>query len=188
MSIFAKKGGSPARPSPNPAESGLKSEADRERVGPLPIGRDPAAMAVRLTAERDRMMGVGSNCCVMICLPERMQGWTRAESAAETAKRFADSLRAYDSIFHYGEDRVLVCVPFVKPADAPNVMERLRDLAHRMPVNLPGGTSGHVTISVGGMMMDRATPVQETIDRAEKAMDQGRLAGNRACMWSSDML
>lgn len=192
MSIFAKKGIAPAGPSANPAASppdtGLKGEADREKTGPLPIGSDPAALAVRLAAERDRAIDGNSSCCVMICSPERMQGWTTAEATAETARRFANSLRAYDSIFFYGEDRVLVCLPFVKVGDAPSVMERLRDLAHRMPVDLPGGTSGHVTISVGGSMMDRPTPVQETIDRAEKAMEQGRLSGNRTCMWTPDML
>ncbi len=183
MNIFAKKITAARSP-----ETVVKDQSDRERTGPLPIGTDPAAMAVRLTAERDRMIGGTSNCCVMICTPDRMQGMTVSEMLAETANRFANSLRAYDSIFMYGEDRVLVCLPFVRVGDTPSVMARLRDLAHRMPVNLPGDTSGHMTIAVGGAMMDRATPVQTTIDRADKAMEQGRLSGNRTCMWTPDML
>lgn len=188
MSIFAKKAVSPARASASEPDTGVKDESDREKTGPLPIGKDPAGMAVRLTAERDRMIDGASNCCVMICAPERMQGLTKAEVITETASRFANSLRAYDSIFFYGEDMVLVCVPFVKSGDAPSVMERLRDLAHRMPVALSDGTSGHITISVGGAMMDQATDVLDTIDRADKAMAQGRLSGNRSCMWTPDLL
>lgn len=188
MSIFAKKPVARAVSQAPAPETGLRDESDREKTGPLPIGRDPAAMAVRLRAERDRMIDGDSNCCVMICEPERMQGLTKAEMLSETANRFANSLRAYDSIFHYGDDRVLVCVPFVTAGDAPSVMQRLRDLAHRMPVNLPDGTSGHITISVGGAMMDRATDVLDTIARADKAMDQGRLSGNRTCMWTTDMM
>jgi hypothetical protein len=187
MSHFAKKPAVPAASQAPAPETVARGEPGRKRAGRLPIGRDPAAMAVRLRADRDRMIDGDSNCCVMICAPERMRGLTMEEVLAKTANRFANSLRAHDSIFHYGEDRVLVCVPFVKAADAPGVMQRLRDLAGRKPVDLRNGTSGHITIAVGGAMMDRETDVLDTIARADKAMEQGRLSGNRTCLWTPDL-
>ncbi len=35
-------------------------------------------------------------------------------------------------------------------------------------------------------MLDSA-PVQELINRADKAMEAGRLSGNRTCIWSPDL-
>lgn len=166
----------------------VKGQDDREKSGPLPIGNDSASMAKRLWAERERVVSGASTCCVAVCTPDPMQGMSAEAAAAETAKRFASSLRAYDSIFMRPGNRILVCAPFVKPGDAPSVLERLRDLASRMPVALSDGTSGHVMVSVGGVMMDRSADVEETIRRADKAMEQGKLSGNRMCLWSPDLL
>lgn len=166
----------------------VKSHEDRDKSGPLQIGRDGPAMAQRLSAERERVVSGDNTCCVLVCRPDGMQGMTMDEAVAETANRFANSLRAYDSIFLHGADRILVCAPFVKAGDATSVMERLRDLASRMPVTLSDGTSGHIMVAVGGVMMERSADVTETIRRADKAMEQGRLSGNRMCLWTADLL
>jgi len=166
----------------------VKGQDDREKSGPLQIGNDSKAMAERLSAERERVVSGGNSCCVAVCMPDPMQGMSVEQAVAETARRFANSLRAYDSIFLRPGNRILVCAPFVKSGDAPGLMERLRDLASRMPVTLSDGTSGHVMVSVGGVMMDRSANVEETIRRADKAMEQGKLSGNRMCLWSPDLL
>jgi len=173
---------------PDPADMRVRGPEDRERTGPLPIVDDMVIMVGRLTAERDRVTAGNNSCCVVVCATDPIQGWSVEQAVGETARRFADSLRAYDSIFLFGRDKILVCLPFVTAADAPSVMQRLRDLANRMPVTLPGGVSGHVTVSVGGVMMDRAAGVQQIINRADKAMEQARISGIRATLWSADML
>lgn len=170
------------------AATEIKGPEGRDKTGPLPIVNDLTAMAARLSAERDRMVESNGSCLVAVCTADPIQGWTAEQSIAETAGRFANSLRAYDSIFLCGGAKILVCLPFVKPEDTMSVMERLRDLASRMPVNLPDGVTGHVLISVGGVMMDRSADVPEMIERADKAMELGLLSGNRACMWSPEML
>ena len=43
-----------------------------------------------------------------------------------------------------------------------------------------------VSVSLGGVMMD-SSPVQELINRADKAMEAGRISGNYTCMWTSDL-
>ena len=170
------------------AAAEIKGPNDRDKTGPLPIVNDLVVMAARLSTERDRMVKDNSSCFLAVCTADPMQGWTRQQSIAETARRFADSLRAYDSIFVCGVDKILVCLPFVKYEDTASVMERLRDLASRMPVDLPDGVTGHVKVSVGGVMMDSSLDVPRMIERADKAMELGLLSGNRACMWSPDML
>lgn len=183
MSIFRKSA------SFNDADiTQVKGQDDREKSGPLPVGNNSATMFERLSAERERVISGANTCCVLVCMPDAMQGLSKEQAVAETASRFANSLRAYDSIFLHGTDRVLVCAPFVKAGDATSVMERLRDLASRMPVALSNGTSGHIMVSVGGMMMERSTDVAETVRRADKAMEQGRLSGNRMCLWTPELL
>ncbi len=183
MSIFK----TPATPD-RASITAVKGPEDRDKTGPLPIVNDLAAMVGRLSAERDRVVAGNNSCCVVVCAPDGVQGWSIEQAIDEVAERFANSLRAYDSIFLHGRDKILVCLPFVNAADAPNVMQRLRDLASRMPVTLPGGTSGHIMVSVGGVMMDRAADVQTIINRADKAMEQGRILGKRICMWSPELL
>ena len=170
------------------AATQLKGPKDRAKTGPLPIVNNLVAMAARLAAERDRVVKDNSSCFVAVCTADPLQGWTSQQSIAETARRFADSLRVYDSIFVCGSDKILVCLPFVEHDDTKSVMERLRDLASRMPVDLPEGVTGHVMVSVGGVMIDRSISVPQIIERADKAMELGLLSGNRACMWSPDML
>lgn len=170
------------------AATELKGPRDRDKTGPLPIVNNLVAMAARLAAERDRVVKENNSCFVAVCTADPMQGWTSQQAIAETARRFADSLRAYDSIFVCGSDKILVCLPFVKQEDTASVMERLRDLASRMPVDLPDGVTGHVLVSVGGVMIDRSINVPQLIERADKAMELGLLSGKRACLWSSEML
>lgn len=183
MSIFRRAA------QPGKATGGeVRDLNDRDRPGPLPVLRDPVVMATRLSAERARVVEARNSCCLVVCRPNPVQGWTTEQTVAETATRFANSLRGYDSIFRHGSDTLVVCLPFVRVGDARSVMERLRDLAGRMPVDLPNGTSGHITVWLGGTMMDRFTDVRGTIDRAARAMEQGRLSGERICLWTPDIL
>lgn len=54
---------------------------------------------------------------------------------------------------------------------------------------MPNGTMTLTTISVGGVMMNPATQTQETIDRADRAMELARNSGgNKIAIWSPDMI
>lgn len=156
--------------------------------GPLPVVKDIVALAGRLSAERERVLTGANPCCVAVCKPDLVSGWSIEEIVRDIADRFANSLRAYDSIFLYGRDKIIVCMPHIKQGDARLLLGRLRDLATERPIPMPTGTTTLITVSVGGVMMDRFTKVQETIDRAERAMDLARVAGgNRVGLWTADM-
>lgn len=183
MSLFRKHASSSKAPAAQ-----VRDQDDRDRPGPLPVLRDPVVMATRLSAERARVAEGRNSCCLVVCRPNPVPGWTTEQTVAETATRFANSLRGYDSIFRHGGEMLVICLPFVKIGDARSVMQRLRDVAGRMPVGLPDGTSGHITVLLGGTMMDRYTDVRATIDRAARAMEQGGLSGDRICLWTPDIL
>ncbi len=51
---------------------------------------------------------------------------------------------------------------------------------------MPDGAEWSVAVALGGVMMDKS-PVQETINRADRAMDLARLSGDNVAMWSPEL-
>ncbi len=137
--------------------------------------------------QRNKVAEGNVNCCVVVCAPNPIEGAALELAVGEIADRFASSLRSYDKIYRHGRDKLLVALPHVKPEEAPNVMQRLHDIVERMPFKMPGsGLDLSVTVSLGGAMME-GSEVQELINMADRAMEAGRLSGNRTCIWSPDL-
>ncbi|OHC74470.1 MAG: hypothetical protein A3G18_11295 [Rhodospirillales bacterium RIFCSPLOWO2_12_FULL_58_28] len=97
---------------------------------------------------------------------------------------FLTHLRPYDSLYRYGGEEFLFCLPDTGMAMALTVLDRLRvELAAR--VILPeSGEELKVTCSFGVAEMSSGAAVKHTIERADQALycakDQGR---NRVCGW-----
>ena len=174
----------------NDASSKLGGPGDRIMDdSPLPIVKDIVALASRLAAEHERVLAGKNTCCVVICSPDLVSGWPIEDLVRDIADRFANNLRSYDSIFLYGRDKILVCLPHIKATDTRSVLGRLRDLSAGRSVPMPNGTMTLTTVSVGGVMMNLATQVQETIDRADRAMELARNSGgNKVAIWSPNMI
>lgn len=155
---------------------------------PLPVNKDLLVLATRLAAEQARVAAGSNSCCVAVCAPDASFGRFVGHSVAEIAERFSRCLRSYDSVHHFGRDRIIICLPHLKSADAASVLLRLRQLVTRAPFILPNGSTALITATLGGVMMDASTPVHETINRADRARDLSLLSGdNRVLMWSPDM-
>lgn len=160
----------------------------KDDLAPLPVNNDLLVMATRLSAEQARVAAGSNSCCIAVCAPDSNSGRFVEHSVAEIADRFSRCLRSYDSVHHFGRDRIVICLPHLKSAEAPGVLLRLRELVTRYPFFLPNGSSALITATLGGVMMDASTPVHETINRADRAKDMSRLSGdNRVLMWSPDM-
>ncbi len=160
---------------------------DRDRKGPLPVVRDLVVMVARLSSERERVIAGQNGCCIVLCTPDQIPGFTMEQSVQTIAERFAGSLRGYDSIFRYGRNKILICLPFVAPREAESVMGRLREIAIGVPIHMPGQRFVTARVSLGGAMMS-TIDVQDTINRADRALEQGRMVGgSTVCMWTPDM-
>lgn len=172
------------------ASAKLGGPADRSADdGPLPIVKDIVALAGQLAAEHERVLAGKNDCCVAICAPDLISGWPIEDLVRDLAERFSHSLRSYDSIFLYGRYKVLLSLPHIDPGDVRLLLGRLRDMGVERTVPMPNGTTTMTTVSVGGVMMNRLTGVQETIDRADRAMEMARKSGgNQIAVWSADML
>lgn len=174
--------------SPDGASDAAIEIAQGVRGEPLPVIRDVMAMAERLDAEW-RLCATGKrSCCVLICRPDPVVGLPAALAAGEMAERYAANLRGYDAVFRHGRDKLLVCLPRIKPSDVRHVMMRLRERVTEAPVRLANDVLIRVAVSQGGAMMDRSVSVQVTIDRAESALAASRVAGpNGYCVWTPEL-
>ena len=156
--------------------------------GPLPVHNDLLVIATRLAAEQARVTAGSNSCCIAVCAPDTGFGRFVEHSVAEIAERFSRCLRSYDSVHRFGRDRVIICLPHLKSAEAAGVLLRLRNLVTRAPFALPNGSCTLITVTLGGAMMDASAPMHETLNRADRAKDMSRLSGdNRVLMWSPDM-
>ena len=155
---------------------------------PVPVNKDLLVLATRLSAEQARVAADSNSCCIAVCAPDSGFGRFVGHSVAEMADRFSRCLRSYDSVHHFGRDRIIICLPHLKSADAAGILLRLRELVTQAPFFLPNGSGALITATLGGVMMDASTPVHETINRADRARDMSLLSGdNRVLMWSPDI-
>lgn len=161
---------------------------ERENLdGPLPIVDNIVEMVQWLENARNKVAEDDNGCCIAVCAPNPIDGAALELTVGEIAERFAVSLRSYDRIFRHGRDKLLIALPHVKSDDATAVLQRLHDIVERVPFKMPGNSMDlAVTVSLGGALMD-GSQVQELINRADRAMEAGRISGNRNCIWSPEL-
>lgn len=167
-----------------PVRSAVASGApERERGdGPVPIVDDRNEMLVRLVQERARIMN-GGTCCIAICTPDHNDRLPRDLALKASAERFAKAMRAYDGIFYYGGDKLLLCLPHMEGKDAAGVLGRLRKLVCEKPVPMENGESAIMSVTLSGAMMNRFDFVEDTVAQTERALRSNQEAGgNRVCM------
>jgi diguanylate cyclase (GGDEF)-like protein len=95
-------------------------------------------------------------------------------------------LRPYDKIFRYGGDEFLLLLPGTELADAEHLIERIRQGFGKVPfVVSADGHPIHATASFGLALLDPDLVVEESIDRADKAVLLAKTMGrDRACCWN----
>ena len=169
------------------APAGFEFGERKKLNGPLLVVDNIVEMVQWLESARNKVAEGNNGCCIAVCAPNPIAGAALELTVGEIADRFAVSLRSYDKIFRHGRDKLLIALPNVKPDEAAAVLRRLHDIVERTTFKMPGNGLGlAVTVSLGGALMDHS-PVQEIINRADKAMDAGRISGNRNCIWSPEL-
>jgi diguanylate cyclase (GGDEF)-like protein len=87
-------------------------------------------------------------------------------------------VRPYDHVYRYGGEEFLVSMPQITLEAAVEVAERLRAsvAALEIPTDA-GGAPVRITASFGLAALDATPPVEESIDRADRAMHSAKTAG-----------
>jgi diguanylate cyclase (GGDEF)-like protein len=98
------------------------------------------------------------------------------------------SLRKYDSIYRYGGEEFLFCLPDAEQDEARNIIERLCASLGKHPITLPGGESLFVTASFGMTGLLKDTSIEDSIQAADHALLCAKAQGrNRVCCWEDGL-
>lgn len=98
-----------------------------------------------------------------------------------------DGLRKYDSIYRYGGEEFLFCLPHAQPDEAKASIERLCAGLGRHSITLPGGEELSVTASFGIASLLKDSAIEDSIQAADHALLCAKAQGrNRVCCWDDD--
>lgn len=95
------------------------------------------------------------------------------------------NLRPYDSVYRYGGEEFLICLPDTGESEGRRVLERVRERIADTPI-LAGGENDalSVTVSFGLAVMSPRHPLAELIERADSALFMAKRGGrNRIEAW-----
>lgn len=94
------------------------------------------------------------------------------------ARLFQRRLRPYDTVYRYGGEEFLFCLPNTDAATAGRILDRLRRVVARLTVTSDDGQPVPVTVSIGVAQMVPGRSVQEAVSAADRALyaakDSGR--------------
>lgn len=107
---------------------------------------------------------------------------------AASAHYVMSHFRPYDKLFRYGGEEFLVCMQNTDVAAAFEVVERVRHGLAATPIDYGGKSTLQISMSFGLAMLDPAVSVEQSIDRADKAMYAAKAAGrNCTRIWDPSM-
>ena len=103
---------------------------------------------------------------------------------AATAERLLGALRPYDTVYRYGGEEFLVCLPDVSAPMAVAIIERLLRELRSGSIALADGGSLSVTCSFGVAQVDSEATVEQIIEHADQALYEAKRTGrDRICVW-----
>jgi diguanylate cyclase (GGDEF)-like protein len=93
-------------------------------------------------------------------------------------------LRPYDTVFRFGGEEFLFCLPSADAAVGQAILNRLRQALAASPVTFDGADHITVTVSVGLAEITADATVGEVIERADEALYAAKRQGrNRVVVW-----
>lgn len=148
-------------------------------------------MLGKLREEQERALRIQRPCCICLLDFDRFKrvndelGHPAGDAVLQQGmKHIASALRKYDSVFRYGGEEFLLCLPGTPLKDAELVIERMREGLEHLPIRLPDGNLFHVTASFGLAEMQPRRPVEEAIANADMALLRAKESGrNRVELW-----
>jgi diguanylate cyclase (GGDEF)-like protein len=160
-------------------------------VDPLTGVLNRQAMRRELERERARAVRTGRQCTLAIADLDHFKAVNDRHGHAAgdrvltaAAELFAGGLRAYDSVYRYGGEEFLFCLPEAPIETARQILERILDALSARPIPLADGTQLAVTCSFGIAEMTPDAGIEETIARADQALYAAKKRGRaRVCAW-----
>lgn len=107
---------------------------------------------------------------------------------ATSARNVMDHLRSYDKLFRYGGEEFLICMQNTDITAGYEVVERIRLALASNRIEYGGKEPLLVTMSFGVTLLDPEISVEQSIERADRAMYAAKIAGrNCTRIWDASM-
>lgn len=160
-------------------------------VDHLTGARNRNSMHFKLMEEHDRMSRNDQPCCLCMMDIDHFKqindtyGHIAGDGVLQAAIHFlSKKMRRYDTIFRYGGEEFLFCLPNTESHEAFTIVDRLRIELAAMPIHIRGHGDIHITASFGLASMNPDEPVDDGILKSDHALLCAKTGGrNRVCLW-----
>ena len=107
---------------------------------------------------------------------------------SSTARYIMEHIRSYDKLFRYGGEEFLLCMQNTDLTTGYEVVERIRKGLASTPIYYDDKNTLQITVSLGVTLLDPDISVEQSIERADKAMYAAKTAGrNCTRVWDPAM-
>ncbi len=164
-------------------------------LDPLTGAANRIGMLSKLRAELELVKRKVHSCCVVMMDLDNFKQVNDAYGHAvgdHVLVRFAQyamsHLRPYDKLFRYGGEEFLLFAVDADLTATQEIVERLREGLASISQERNGNESFHVTVSAGLALLDPEISVEESLDRADKALYAAKSRGrNGVIVWDPSM-
>lgn len=160
-------------------------------LDPLTGLHNRQVMARELERERSRALRASRPCCLALADLDHFKvvndtyghaGGDRVLVAA--AECFLSALRPYDTVYRYGGEEFLFCLPDAAADIAHKVLERVLGELRSKSIMVREGITVSVTCSFGVAQVDADATIDEVIERADQALYRAKSDGrDRVYTW-----
>lgn len=103
------------------------------------------------------------------------------------ARLFQRRLRPYDTVYRFGGEEFLFCLPNTDLDTASRILDRLRRVVARLTVTTDNGQPVPVTVSIGVAQMVPGRSVQDAVAAADRALYAAKESGRNRVERAPDM-
>ncbi|TAN69809.1 MAG: diguanylate cyclase, partial [Magnetospirillum sp.] len=151
-------------------------------------------MMSQLIGERDRAIRLDQPCCVGLAdidhfkkINDTFGHATGDRVLRAVAECLRGAVRPYDILYRYGGEEFLVCLPAANLEAGLQVLERMRAAVEQLNMKDAAGRAILVTATFGLAMLTADQSVEESLERADNALYDGKRAGrNRVVLYRDD--
>lgn len=151
-------------------------------------------MMSHLIGERDRAIRLKQPCCVGLVDIDHFKRINDTHGHAvgdrvlrAVAEVLRNTVRPYDVLYRYGGEEFLVCLPAATQEDGLHVLERMRAAIAGLGLSTASGRPIAVTATFGLAELSADLSVEESLDRADIALYDGKRGGrDRVIAWSQN--
>jgi diguanylate cyclase len=165
-------------------------------LDPLTGAPNRSEMVTHLCEERELAKRNVSKCVIVMMEMDNFKnindkyGYVVGDNALiDDARYLMEHLGPYDRVFRYGVEEFLICLSGADLESSHDLIDRLREELGSLPHDANGQGKFQTTVSFGRTLLDPDLPVEESIERANKALYVAKKAGRNRCIdWDASMI